>query len=175
MNRSTAQDSRLCVILGTHNRKKGIELAELLNGSRFRVVTLADIGDAIEVEEYGDSFAANARLKATRQAFHLRQWVLADDSGLIVDALDGAPGVHSARYAGRGATDADNRHKLLAALAQVSPNRRSARFECHLVLADPGGNIVAERTGRCHGRIRYEEAGGGGFGYEVNVRCIGHA
>jgi non-canonical purine NTP pyrophosphatase (RdgB/HAM1 family) len=90
------------LVIGTHNRKKGAELAELLAPWGFKVVTLADFRDAIQVAEEGDTFAANARLKASVQAKHLRRWVLADDSGLAVDALGGAPGVHSARYATLG-------------------------------------------------------------------------
>src|SRR5712671_5882036 len=92
------------LVLGTHNRKKGIELAALLTPRGFSVVTLDDVPDAIEVVEDGDSFAANARLKASQQAVYLGRWVLADDSGLAVDVLDGAPGVYSARFAGPNAT-----------------------------------------------------------------------
>src|SRR5712671_1625528 len=92
------------LVLGTHNRKKGAELAELLAPRGFSVVTLDDVPDAIEVVEDGDSFAANARLKASQQAKHLGRWVLADDSGLAVDALGGAPGVYSARFALMGGT-----------------------------------------------------------------------
>jgi XTP/dITP diphosphohydrolase len=167
-----SQVATIRLILGTHNRKKAGELVELLDGARFDVATLADVPDAIEIHESGSTFAENARLKATQQAAHLQQWVLADDSGLVVDALGGAPGVHSARYAGPAATDADNRQKLLAALAKVSADQRGAHFECHLVLADPSGKIVAETTGRCHGRIRREEAGSGGFGYDPLFEII---
>jgi XTP/dITP diphosphohydrolase len=154
------------LVLGTHNRKKGLELAQLLDGARYRVVTLDDEPAAIEVDETAETFAENARLKATRQAGHLRRWVLADDSGLVVDALSGAPGVYSARFAGPGASDADNRQKLLEALGSVPLERRTAHFECHLVLAAPSGEVAAESTGRCHGLIRCEEAGSGGFGYD---------
>src|SRR5262245_46069902 len=96
------------LVLGTHNRKKGTELAEMLAPSGVAVLTLADLPDAIEVVEDGDTFAANAALKATQQARHVDRWVLADDSGLAVDALNGAPGVYSARYAGPNSTDVDN-------------------------------------------------------------------
>jgi XTP/dITP diphosphohydrolase len=162
----TSRSSNACLVLGTHNRKKAAELAELFAGLRLDVVSLADFDTAIEIEESGDSFAANARLKATRQATHLHAWVLGDDSGLTVDALDGAPGIYSARFAGVGASDADNRRKLLELLTKVPPQRRTARFECHLVLADPTGSIAAESTGRCYGRIGDREAGTGGFGYD---------
>src|SRR5262245_23172100 len=107
------------LVIGTHNRKKGEELAELLAAWKFHVVTLADLPDAIEVVENGDSFAANAILKAGEQAKHLGRWVLADDSGLEVDALSGAPGVYSARYAGEGATDEANNRRLLEELGDT--------------------------------------------------------
>src|SRR4029078_10067556 len=92
------------LVIGTHNRKKGVELAEMLSPWDVAVVTLADLPDAIEVVEDGDTFAANAALKATQLARHLERWVLADDSGLAVDALGGAPGVYSARFAGPNAS-----------------------------------------------------------------------
>jgi XTP/dITP diphosphohydrolase len=154
------------LVLGTGNRKKAAELVELLPGVPFEVRTLADFADPLSIDEAGSTFAANAVLKATRQAAHLQQWVLGDDSGLMVDALDGGPGIFSARYARLNATDADNRRKLLEELADVEPDRRTAQFVCHLALADPSGKLAAESTGRCHGRIRREEAGSGGFGYD---------
>jgi XTP/dITP diphosphohydrolase len=155
------------LVFGTHNRKKAAELVDLLVGLGVELRTLADFPDAIEIEESASSFAENAAIKATRQAAHLGRWVLADDSGLVVDALGGAPGIYSARYAGEHATDADNRRKLLAQLAQVAqPERRTAYFACHLALADPRGSVRAEASGRCHGRIRHADAGSGGFGYD---------
>ncbi len=154
------------LVLGTANRKKAGELADLLRDVPLAVRTLADFDRPLDVDETGGSFAENAALKAAGQAKQLGQWVLADDSGLIVDALNGAPGIYSARYAGPGATDADNRRKLLAELAGVEPPRRTARFVCHLALTDAGGTIRATASGACHGRIRLEEAGTGGFGYD---------
>ncbi len=154
------------LVFGTGNRKKAAELADLLAPTGIELKTLADFPDAIDVEETGASFAENARLKASRQARHLRRWVLADDSGLAVDALGGQPGVFSARYAGPNATDADNRRKLLEALAGVPAAGRTAHFACHLALADPAGLVRAEATGKCHGVIRVAEAGAGGFGYD---------
>src|SRR4029077_7154558 len=101
------------LVIGTHNRKKGLELVELLAPWGFQIVTLADVPGAIEVVEDGDSFAANAALKAVQQAKHLGRWVLAEDSGLAVDALGGAPGVYSARFSGPDATDEKNNRHLL--------------------------------------------------------------
>ncbi|MEX0979418.1 MAG: non-canonical purine NTP pyrophosphatase, partial [Pirellulales bacterium] len=116
--------ARPLVVLGTGNRKKAAELVELLPGVPFEVRTLADFDDPLAIDEVGSTFAENAVLKATRQAAHLHQWVLGDDSGLVVDALDGGPGIFSARFAGPHATDADNRRKLLEQLADVEPQRR---------------------------------------------------
>jgi XTP/dITP diphosphohydrolase len=107
------------IVLGSRNRKKLGELAELLEPHGFALKTLADFPEAIEVDETGDSFAANARLKAKLQAEHLGQWVLGEDSGLAVDALDGAPGVYSARFAGEGASDDANNRLLLERLKGV--------------------------------------------------------
>ncbi len=154
------------VVLGTANRKKAIELADLAAPWGLPVRSLADYPAALAVDESGATFEENARLKATRQAAHLGRWVLADDSGLGVDALGGAPGVISARYAGPGASDEANRRKLLAELAKVEPARRTAHFACHLALADPQGALRATAVGRCQGRIRNEESGSGGFGYD---------
>lgn len=163
---SASQQSAPALVFGTGNQKKALELADLLSPLGLDVRTLADFPHAVAIEEVGSSFAENATLKATRQAAHLSQWVLGDDSGLVVDALDAAPGIYSARYAGAGATDAENRRKLLAALDGIEPARRMAHFACSLALADPTGKLRASTSGRCHGRIRTCEAGSGGFGYD---------
>jgi XTP/dITP diphosphohydrolase len=165
-------NARRTLILGTHNRKKGIELLELLAPLGIELRTLADVPESIEVVEDGDTFAANATLKAIRQALHLKQWVLGEDSGLAVDAVRGAPGVFSARYAGPNATDADNNRKLLEQLAAVPAERRQAHYVCHAVLSNPAGQVMAQATGECHGRIRFEAAGAGGFGYDPLFEVI---
>ena len=160
------------LVLGTANRKKGLELAELLSlpwahwpvGICLR--TLADFPDAISVVEDGDTFAANAALKAVGQARHLGRWVLAEDSGLMVDALGGAPGVFSARYSGPGATDESNNRLLLERLGNTRCEQRSARFVCHMTLSDPSGTIRAESEACCRGRILFEPRGTHGFGYD---------
>jgi XTP/dITP diphosphohydrolase len=154
------------LVLGTGNRKKGQELARLLARAGLEIRTLADFPQAIEVVEDGETFAANAALKATEQARHLGQWVLADDSGLTVDALDGAPGVLSARYSGPAATDSDNNQKLLEALRGVPQEQRWARFVCHICVADPSGAIRGESDASCRGRILFAPSGSGGFGYD---------
>jgi XTP/dITP diphosphohydrolase len=165
-------DSPLSLIIGTRNRKKGEELAELLAPHGFTVATLDDFPNAIDIVEDGDSFAANAALKATQQARHLARWVLADDSGLEVDALDGAPGIYSARYAGPNATDDENNQRLLAQLGDTPLEKRSARYVCHVTVADPTGAIRAESRGECRGRIRREPAGSNGFGYDPLFEVI---
>ena len=116
--------------------------------------------------EDGDTFAANARLKATGYARHLGQWVLADDSGLAVDALGDRPGVFSARYSGPEATDESNNRLLLEQLGDLSLERRTARFVCHIAVADPTGVIQAESEAACRGRILFAPRGHNGFGYD---------
>jgi len=154
------------LVLGTGNRKKGIELAALVAPLGLEVLTLADVPRAIEVEESGTTFAENARLKAVEQAKHLGEWVLADDSGLAVDALGGAPGVYSARYSDPGATDERNNEKLLRELRDVPLERRTARFVCSTALANPKGELLAESSGDCRGRILTSLHGAHGFGYD---------
>jgi XTP/dITP diphosphohydrolase len=155
------------LVIGTTNLKKGRELQELLAPFGFEVQTLRETGRPIlDVVEDGDAFAYNARKKAAEQARHLGAWVMADDSGLAVDALGGQPGVYSARYAGENATDADNNAKLLAELGDLPLNRRTAHYLCHVAVADPRGEIRAESADICRGRIVFEPTGTNGFGYD---------
>jgi XTP/dITP diphosphohydrolase len=160
------REAGLSLVIGTHNSKKGAELAELLAPWHIPTVILDDLPEAIDVLETGDTFAANAALKATQQAKHLGRWVIADDSGLEVDALNGAPGVYSARYAGPNADDIANNRRLLDELAGTPLDKRTARYVCHVTLADPTGAICAESHETCRGRVRYEPAGANGFGYD---------
>lgn len=164
--------SSAVLVLGTHNKKKLHELVELLAPHGLELKTLADYPDSLEVEESGDTFAANAALKATLQARHLGQWVLGEDSGLAVDALGGAPGVYSARFSGVGATDAKNNALLLEKLAAVPLEKRTAHYVCHAALSDPQGNIRAEAENYCRGRILFAESGAGGFGYDPLFEVI---
>ncbi len=162
------------LILGTRNRKKGIEMLELLAPpwepnprlSRLVAKTLDEFPGLPEVDEDAPTFAGNARKKASENARALGCWVLADDSGLSVDALDGAPGVHSARYAGMHGDDDANNRKLLDALKDVDDERRGAAFICTLALADPSGAIRLEANGACRGRITHKALGSHGFGYD---------
>ena len=122
------------LVLGTHNEKKKRELRILLEPVGIKLRTLKDFPAAIEVEETGDTFQANAQLKATEQARILNQWVLGEDSGLVVEALNGAPGVYSARFAGEPRDDERNNDKLLAELSGVPQERRGAYYVCHMSL-----------------------------------------
>lgn len=146
--------------LSSGNAHKADEIRSML-GLPLR--TLRDVPGAPEIEETGDTFEANARLKARGLADFLDGWALADDSGLAVDALDGAPGVFSARYAGVHGDDTANNRKLLAGL-EAAPDRGAA-FVCVLALCGPGGEEWIVR-GECRGRIARAAAGEGGFGYD---------
>ncbi len=154
------------LVLGTKNVKKGRELQELLAPFQIGLQTLADYPDAIDVVEDGDSFAANAALKATQQARHLARWVIGEDSGICVDALDGAPGIYSARYSGPQATDEKNNQHLLTQLQNVPRKQRTAYYVCHITLSDPQGSIHVDCEACCRGRIRFQPAGSAGFGYD---------
>jgi XTP/dITP diphosphohydrolase len=154
------------IVLGTHNAKKRAELEALLGPYGFDVKSLADFPGAIEVVENGTTFAENAAKKATEQALHLDRFVIGEDSGLCVDALGGAPGVYSARFAGAHATDEQNNQHLLAQLAAVTGNKRGAHYVCHLALANPQGQILVCCEALCRGLLRSEPSGSNGFGYD---------
>ena len=157
------------LLIATGNLGKAREFREMLGDGRFAWSNLAARGDAPAVEETGRSFRANACLKASYYATHFQTWTIADDSGLSVDALDGAPGVLSARWATRhaaGAGDADNNALLLRQLADVPDARRTARFVCVLALADPAGRIIVTVRDVVEGRILRQSRGANGFGYD---------
>ena len=154
------------LVVGTRNPKKRVELLEILGDLGLDLRDLTGFPDAPEVEEDGQTFADNARKKATVLAKHLHHWVLGEDSGLVVPALHGRPGVLSARYAGRQGDDEANNQKLLAELAPLPDDKRAAYYVCTAALADPEGNVHAVVEGRCHGVITRERRGTGGFGYD---------
>lgn len=153
------------LLVATHNTGKVREYRELLADLPFEVTYLDAEGVTLEVEESGQTFAENALLKATTYARATGLWTWADDSGLEVDALGGAPGVCSARYAGAGASDADRYRKLLDALTGVPWARRTARFRCVVAVAAPNG-VIGTREGTCEGIIAFGPAGSNGFGYD---------
>jgi XTP/dITP diphosphohydrolase len=152
--------------LGTRNPKKREELVEILADLPLQIRDLTDLAGAPEVVEDGTTFEENARKKATELARALKQWVLAEDSGLVVPGLNGRPGVYSARYAGKQGDDAANNTRLLAELAPLPEDRRAAYYVCVAALANPEGQIEAVTEGRCHGVIIRDYRGTGGFGYD---------
>jgi XTP/dITP diphosphohydrolase len=154
------------LVLGTTNAGKLRELAALLDPLGIPCRSLAGLAGSVDVAETGSSFAENAALKASTQAVALGRWVLAEDSGLVVDALGGAPGIFSARFSDPGATDDRNNALLLERLAVVPHLPRTAHYACHAALADPSGRIVAVSSGTCGGLIAGGLHGSGGFGYD---------
>jgi XTP/dITP diphosphohydrolase len=154
------------LVLGTRNRKKREEIEEILGDLGLELADLSRFPNALEVVEDGDTFEANARKKAAQLAGAVNQWVLGEDSGLVVPALKGRPGVYSARYAGIQGDDEANNDKLLAELAPLPDDRRAAYYVCTAALADPRGDVKAVVEGRCHGVIARERRGTGGFGYD---------
>ena len=154
------------LLIATNNPGKVREYEELLGDlSGVEITFPAREGLSLEVVESGQTFEENARLKAGAFCAVSGLPTLADDSGLEVDALDGAPGVRSARYAGPGASDIDRYRKLLAVLAGVPPDRRSARFRCVVALALPDGQVHTAE-GACEGEIGFAPRGEFGFGYD---------
>ncbi len=156
--------STLSILAATRNQGKLRELARALSGLPIRLLSLEAFPQVPPLEEEGRTFAENARSKAIQAARAAGLPALADDSGLVVPALEGAPGVYSARFAGPGATDADNIRLLLERMKGVED--RSAWFQCHLCLADPEGRILWEGEGRCAGVVLEAPRGREGFGYD---------
>jgi XTP/dITP diphosphohydrolase len=157
------------VVVATRNRGKLAEIRRLLAGLPLELVGLDAAGPVAEVVEDGDTFEANAAKKAREVAAATGLPALADDSGLEVDALGGAPGVGSARFAGEGATDEANNRLLLERLATVPAPQRTARFRCVLAFADPAGPSGPRlhlEEGVCEGHIAAAPRGQGGFGYD---------
>lgn len=153
------------ILLATENLHKIREFREMFKGLNFDILSLAQFPDYQAPEETAETFAGNAELKALHAAKTLNKIVLADDSGLVVPALSGAPGVYSRRYAGEEATDAQNRKKLLAALEGFDEHKRAAYFECSLCLATPEG-VKKSISAKVEGTILTEERGRNGFGYD---------
>lgn len=157
------------LVLATTNPGKVRELQAILADSladyNFTVTSLADHPEIGHIAETGATFLENAMIKARAVCDHTGLVAIADDSGLCVDALDGTPGVHSSRYAGDNATDADNVAKLLQALRGVPEGKRSAHFRCAMVAMAPSRAVITTQ-GEWHGRILEAPRGSGGFGYD---------
>lgn len=153
------------VLASTNLHKIGEFRAMLKPLRRFDLLSLSDFPQYVPPEETGKTFEENAILKAVHAAKTLNRWVLAEDSGLVVPALGGAPGIFSARYAGKDATDFDNRKKLLEEMRHLLEEDRQAYYECCIALASPTGLKKCTR-GTCEGTLLSQEKGGGGFGYD---------
>jgi len=157
------------LLVATTNPGKVREFREMLGAADLAFTDLSSHPRVDPVEETGQTFRANACLKATFYAKHFQTWTVADDSGLEVDALNGAPGVHSARWAeinAAGKGDTDNNALLLKQLQNIPDDRRAARFVCVLALADPQGRIVLTARDTVEGRVIHEPRGHNGFGYD---------
>ena len=153
------------LVVATQNKNKLIEIASVLDFEGWTFHTLADLGSNSNPIEDADDFIGNARIKARAAHYDCGCAALADDSGLVVDALGGAPGVFSARYSGANATDESNNSKLLMELKDVPAKDRTAHFVCAIVYIDADGvEYIAQ--GRVNGSIAFEASGEGGFGYD---------
>ncbi len=156
------------IVLATRNRGKLVEIVRLLGESiaRARLVTIDEIAPTVRLDEDGDTFEANALQKARQASVATGLPAIADDSGLEVDVLGGAPGVYSARYAGEPSDDARNNQKLLDALKGVPADERNGRFRCVAAYVDPARGIELVRDGSCEGQVLTAPRGTLGFGYD---------
>ena len=154
------------IVIASRNKGKLAEILQIYHDLPVKWTSVADWPKAPEVAETGKTFSANARKKAVAIAKFTKQWALADDSGLEVDALKGAPGIHSAYFAGKHGADHANNEKLLKELAKVPDAKRTARYRAVIVVASPEGEILAEAEGHCEGSIGRESRGTSGFGYD---------
>lgn len=154
------------IIAATQNMHKLAELRAISGNYGYELLSQADVGlEDMDVDETGESFEENSFIKADAVCRASGEPAVADDSGLAVDALNGAPGIYSARYAGEHGNDAKNRAKLLEALKDVPEGERGAKFVCVITLVLPDGRRLVSR-GECPGRIGFEEKGDNGFGYD---------
>ncbi len=156
---------RCRIVIATKNPGKVREIAAVMADLPIDWVTLSDLPEIDEPVEDGETFDANARLKARYYAEKTGLWALADDSGLVVDPLGGGPGVYSARYAGEPCDDLANNAKMVRELQGVPLEERTARFRCAIALADPQ-RVLAEAEGKIEGLIIDEPRGSNGFGYD---------
>ncbi len=154
------------LLIATHNKGKIKELNALLAAEGIDVIGLDEAGVTFDVEETGTTFEANARLKAVQYAQATGLTTLADDSGLQIDALNGEPGVYTARYGGAELTQTERMALVLDKLDGLEGAQRSARFRCAIVLANGEGEVVSVKEGVCEGEIAQTIAGAGGFGYD---------
>jgi len=154
------------LVIATGNAGKLREFNHLLEPLGIPLISLHQFSATSEPDETGTTFAENAAIKASSYALHTGEWVIADDSGLEIDHLGGAPGVHSARFAGASSSYEEKTRSILQKLNGVNPQNRGARFVSVIVLAEPGGKIAFNVEGSCEGSIGFEPRGGHGFGYD---------
>jgi len=167
---STKESNKLLV--ATRNRGKLAEYEAMLAAHGFQLLTLDDVDIDLDIDETGETFEENALLKAKGYSELSRLLTLADDSGLEVDALGGAPGVHSARYGGEGLNDTDRYYRVLREMTDVPPDERTARFRCVIALCTPQGETFTAH-GTLEGSIAFEPAGNFGFGYDPIFYVMG--
>jgi len=153
------------LVIATRNKKKLREIRELLADLDFNVLSVEDFAGVPEIQEDGNTFQENAEKKATQTARIVKRLTLADDSGLEIDYLGGAPGIHSARFAGENATDEDRNRKVLDLLKSAPKQERKARFQCAIAIARPDGGAEVV-VGTCEGEIALKPRGSAGFGYD---------
>lgn len=159
-------DTMKKVIIATKNKGKAKEFKAFFAPYKIEAVSLLDLEEEVpDIEETGESFVENAALKAEEISSRFQQPVLADDSGLIIDSLEGRPGIYSARYAGEPTNDRANIDKVLEEMKQIPLEERSARFVCVLAIARPDEETIFV-TGYCEGHIKTEQCGENGFGYD---------
>ncbi|MDX8430939.1 MAG: RdgB/HAM1 family non-canonical purine NTP pyrophosphatase [Candidatus Algichlamydia australiensis] len=155
------------LLLATSNLHKLREIRAILTKYKnLELLSLRDFPNFVLPEETGQTFEENAILKASSAAKELKVMTLADDSGLVVPALDGRPGIRSRRYAGKNATNKENLEKIIGELKNIKPEKRLARFECAMALCDESGNLIKCVTGTCEGSLITEPRGNQGFGYD---------
>lgn len=154
------------IVIATRNKKKKEELVALLKGLKIEVLNLTDLDVCVpQIIEDGKTFRQNAIKKALTTSHYVKEMVLADDSGLAVDALEGKPGVRSARFAHTGATDVENNTKLLNLMKDIPAKKRQATFVSTCAIAE-GGRLIGTTEGHCKGTIGTEPKGASGFGYD---------
>lgn len=162
MDRSTLER----VLIATSNEGKVAEFRDLLRPLGCPLVALGDLPEIVAPEETGTTFEDNAGIKAAYYAMAFGEWAIADDSGLEIDFLDGAPGVYSARFGGEGSSYQEKMDLVLSKLNTANVSERTARFICVIKVADPAGNMIISAEGVCEGMIAVSPRGGNGFGYD---------
>ena len=160
------EKDKISILIATNNAGKITEMRRFLGDINIQLCGLGDFPGIIEPEETSTTFTGNAVLKAVSYALQTKMWSLADDSGLEVAALGGAPGVYSARYAGENAGDAEKYNKILRELEHTPDEKRRARFVCAMAVSDEKGNVKFVAEGVCSGKIASSASGANGFGYD---------